>query len=229
MGRALPMSSAASSVQPEGGSYVANKRPLNRCGSCGSTWQPRGADKSSRCPKCGSSDISTEQEARSNACASCCLVLFLLLVAGAVAGLLDNKQKDAPAAVDTRSSLAAVQVESAGPKSLRLRFQYRRGAEEIASPGDIRISLRPWSSAGPGAEIATVSTSVTTAQFSRNAAGLPEFSGIFDLSPSMEIPDASWWQLDVTFTPATGEPASSSQRLPRDALPVGAPSPGPGH
>lgn len=34
--------------------YQPTKRPQNRCERCGSTWYPRGADVSSKCPKCGS-------------------------------------------------------------------------------------------------------------------------------------------------------------------------------
>jgi hypothetical protein len=37
------------------GTASNTKRPLNRCTSCGKTWYPRGGNRSSRCPKCGSS------------------------------------------------------------------------------------------------------------------------------------------------------------------------------
>ncbi|SIT45307.1 conserved hypothetical protein [Paraburkholderia ribeironis] len=34
----------------------ATKRPLNKCGSCGHTWYPKGRSLSVRCPECRSTD-----------------------------------------------------------------------------------------------------------------------------------------------------------------------------
>lgn len=36
------------------------KRPLNRCADCRRTWYPRGSDRSTRCPECGSESVQIE-------------------------------------------------------------------------------------------------------------------------------------------------------------------------
>lgn len=36
-------------------------RPLNECGSCGYTWNPRGHDLSNQCPSCGAGEVTAHK------------------------------------------------------------------------------------------------------------------------------------------------------------------------
>lgn len=86
------------------------KRPVNKCGGCGHTWFPRGADKSAACPKCAGTAITTsvEEEAQRSMRCCCCLLILCALGAAVVFGTGPMSWKDpvgeAPQPRPTRSA-----------------------------------------------------------------------------------------------------------------------------
>lgn len=60
-GRALH---TTGSVRERGNQMTHTRRPHNECSKCGHTWYPRGADRSRRCPACGSSGVALRELAK---------------------------------------------------------------------------------------------------------------------------------------------------------------------
>lgn len=75
---------------------AATKRPQNKCKACGNTWYPRGKNISSKCPNCGSKDVSVVWSWGGVAA---------LLVVGGVIFSGSDKPKDAPAVTPTQTSI----------------------------------------------------------------------------------------------------------------------------
>lgn len=68
---------------------MATKRPQNKCKSCGNMWYPRGKNLSSKCPNCGSKEVSVKWPLGS-------LAGLALVGAAIFGGGGDDKPKDAP-------------------------------------------------------------------------------------------------------------------------------------
>lgn len=76
----------------------STKRPQNKCKSCGYTWYPRGKNLSSKCPNCGSQDVSIKWSWGGLAA--------VVIIGGALFSGGDDKPKDAATDIASKQSLS---------------------------------------------------------------------------------------------------------------------------
>lgn len=132
-------------------------RPLNKCGSCGKTWYPRGSNLSSKCPRCGSSKTKVAGLGILGTIGCFALV--------AMFGGHPNKSADAPSApvVASSASNTALTVDTPPQPPTEVREGGGTAAEQLDSTGASQMSTNEVAIPEPPTSSASVAASDTSA------------------------------------------------------------------